>query len=89
MSKINLRAAIITIGHDKRKEIFDAIVAGGISHECTGKWKEVLMEQHNKATGKTKKVLKALATVEKHKIERILHGLEQSVSTHTVEGNWQ
>jgi hypothetical protein len=89
MSKIDLRSAIITIGHDKRKDIYDAIVAGGISHECTGKWKQVLMEQHDKATGKTKKVLKALATVERHKIERILHGLEQSVRNHKTEGNWQ
>jgi hypothetical protein len=78
--KRDLQADILSITAEQRAVICSAIVAAGISYEINKeidddthkKWKAVLMELHGQSSGKSKKIYKALATVDKRKIERIL-----------------
>ena len=60
---------------EKRNLIFDTILNAGISHENNKQWKDVIMKMHSESKGKTKKILKALATAKQTEIERILKGM--------------
>ena len=60
---------------ENRNIIFDTIIEAGISHENNKQWKQVIMKIHDKSHGKTKKVLKALATAKQAQIELILRGM--------------
>ena len=60
---------------ENRKIIVSNIIEAGISHENNKQWKQVIMKIHDESKGKTKKVLKALATAKQPQIERILIGM--------------
>ena len=60
---------------ENRQLIFDTIIEAGISYENNKQWKQVIMKIHDESKGKTKKILKALATAKQPQIERILRGM--------------
>ena len=75
---LDLQQYLITIGKEKRTEIFNGILDAGIANEVNKNkaWKQHFLGLHSQSSGKLKKIYKALSGANAVQIEMILRGLE-------------